>query len=73
MKGIGERLTKDESFNWPGWKYTPFAGNFQAVFYKNKAGDILVKCFINEREATLLTLPDGPYYAWEDLKKALKD
>ena len=73
MKGIGERLTKDESFNWPGWKYTPFAGNFQAVFYKNKAGDILVKCFINEREATLLTLPDGPYYAWEDLKKALKN
>lgn len=72
VKGIGERLTKDEAVNWPGWQYTPFAGNFRMVFYRNKAGHVLVKCFINERETTLLGLPDGPYYAWEDLKKALK-
>ena len=70
VKGIGERLTSDEAFNWPGWLYTPFAGNFQMAFYRNKAGNVLVKCFINERETTLLGLPDGPYYAWEDVKKA---
>ena len=72
VKGIGERLTKDEAIDWPGWLYTPFAGNFRMVFYRNKAGDILVKCFINEREATLLGLPDGPYYAWDDLKESLR-
>ena len=68
VKGIGERLTKDEAADWPGWLYTPFAGNFQMIFYKNNAGDVLVKCFINEREATLIGLPDGPYYKWDDVK-----
>ena len=72
VKGIGERLTKDEAKDWPGWLYTPFAGNFQMVFYRNKAGNVLVKCFINERETTLLGLPDGPYYAWEDVKQAFR-
>ena len=70
VKGIGERLTKDEAPDWPAWQYTPFAGNFQMVFYRNPAGKVLVKCFINEREATLLGLPDGPYYDWEEVKKA---
>ena len=70
VKGIGERRTTEEAFNWPGWLYTPFAGNFQLVFYRNRAGEVLVKCFINERETTLLGLPDGPYYRWEDVKKA---
>lgn len=69
LKGIGERLTKEEAVDWPGWLYTPFAGNFQMVFYKNNAGNVLVKCFINERETSLLGLPDGPYYAWDDVKK----
>ena len=68
VKGIGERLTQEEAFNWPGWLYTPFAGNFQMVFYRNRTGEVLVKCFINERETTLLNLPDGPYYRWEDVK-----
>lgn len=70
VKGIGERLTFEEAANWPGWLYTPFAGNFQMIFYKNDAGDVLVKCFINEREATLLGLTDGPYYKWENVKTA---
>jgi len=70
VKGIGERLTNEEAFNWPGWQYSPFAGNFQMVFYRNRAGNVLVKCFINERETTLLGLPDGPYYDWADVKQA---
>ena len=70
VKGIGERRTTEEAFNWPGWLYTPFAGNFQMVFYRDREGEVLVKCFINERETTLLGLPDGPYYRWEDVKKA---
>ena len=70
VKGIGERLTWEEAVDWPCWLYAPFGCNFQLVFYKNKAGDILVKCFLNENETTLLNLPDGPYYRWEDVKKA---
>ena len=72
LKGIGERLTAEESLQWPGWLYTPFAGNIQMVFYRaGKKDDILVKFYINERETTLLTLPGGPYYRWEDVKAAL--
>ena len=71
VKGIGERLTKDEATNWPGWLYTPFAANFYMVFYRNNSGKVLVKCFINERETILLGLSGGPYYVWEDLKDYL--
>jgi len=73
IKGIGERLDKSESVNWPGWYYSPFAGNIQMIFYRNKANDVLVKFYINERETTLLTLPGGPYYRWEDVKSAFQN
>lgn len=69
IKGIGERLTADEAVNWPGYFFSPFAGNVQAVFYRDKDGEILVKFFINERETSLITLPGGPYYRWEDVKE----
>ena len=69
VKGIGERLTKEEAVNWPGWLYSPFAGNLQMIFYKNAAGDVLVKFYINERETGLIGLEGGPYYKWEDVKK----
>ena len=72
VKGIGERLSADEAIYWPGWYYTPFAGNIQMIFYRNKSNDVLVKFYINERETTLLTLPGGPYYRWEDVKEAFK-
>ena len=72
ITGIGERLTKDEAVNWPGWMYSPFAGNLQMIFYRNASGDVLVKFYINERETTLIGLDGGPYYAWEDVKKAWK-
>ena len=69
IKGIGERLTAEQAVNWPGYFFSPFAGNVQAVFYRNgKDNDVLVKFFINERETRLLTLPGGPYYHWEDVR-----
>ena len=70
MKGIGERLDASECTSWPGYLYSPFAGNFQMIFYRNGDGDVIVKCYINERETTLLTLEGGPYYRWEDVKTA---
>ena len=72
IQGVGERRTAEEAVLWPGWLYSPFAGNLQLVFYRNKAGEVLVKCYMNEREARLLTLPGGPYYRWEEVKTAFR-
>ncbi|MBO4558416.1 MAG: histidine-type phosphatase [Bacteroidales bacterium] len=69
IKGIAERMTAQQSTHWPGYLFSPFAGNLQMVFYRNKAGEVLVKFYVNERETTLTTLPGGPYYRWEDVKK----
>lgn len=71
VEGIGERLSVEEGegANWLGWLYTPFAANFYIVFYRNNSGNVLAKCFINERETKLLGLSDGPYYDWKDLKE----
>ena len=72
IKGIAERVTWQQSLDWPAYLYTPFAGNLQMIFYRNKAGEVLVKFYINERETTLTTLPGGPYYKWEDVKESFK-
>ena len=72
IEGIGERLTVEQSAHWRGWMFSPFAGNLQMVFYRNKAGDVLVKLYVNEREVRLTTLPGGPYYPWEDFKKTIQ-
>ena len=72
IEGIGERLTVEQSAHWRGWMFSPFAGNLQMVFYRNKAGNVLVKLYVNEREVRLTTLPGGPYYPWEDFKKTIQ-
>ncbi len=47
----------------------PMGASLQLVFYRNDAGDVLVKVLVNEREATLpLTAFSGPYYKWSDFK-----
>lgn len=53
--------------NWQTCK----ACNIQFVFYKGKKAtdDILVKCLLNESEATLPVETDNyPYYKWSDVK-----
>ena len=71
IEGIGERLNIEQSAHWRGWMFSPFAGNLQMVFYRNKTGDVLVKLYVNEREVRLTTLPGGPYYRWDDLKRTM--
>lgn len=71
VKGIAERLDTDGSRTWPGVLRCPFACNLQMIFYRNRSGDVLVKCYLNEQEATILTLPGGPYYRWEDLRASI--
>ncbi len=47
----------------------PMGATVQFVFYRNKAGNILLKVLVNEREATLPLKPvQGPYYGWNDFK-----
>ena len=72
VKGIAERMDAKQCLDWPGYLYSPFAGNLQMVFYRNRKGEVLVKFYINERETSLITLPGGPYYRWEDVKEAFK-
>lgn len=54
--------------NWETCK----ASNIQLVFYRGKKGtdDVLVKCLLNEAEATLPVPTDNfPYYKWSDFKQ----
>ena len=48
----------------------PMAGNLQWIFYRNAAGDILVRLRVNEQDATLPMEPaaEGIFYRWEDLR-----
>lgn len=74
-EGIGDRLTLDEARSkWFGAWMIPFAGNMEMVFYRNKAGKVLVKFLLNEQETLLRGLPsvEGPYYDWETVKANLK-
>jgi hypothetical protein len=68
LSGVAERRTFEESVDWPAWRYSPFAGNFQLIFYKNKKGEVLVKPLLNERETVIVGLEGFPYYKWEEVR-----
>lgn len=57
---------------WRNYDIFPMACNIQLIFYrpkKGKAGDILVKALLNEREMKMPVASDlHPYYKWADLK-----
>ena len=57
---------------WRNYNIFPMGCNIQLIFYrpkKGKAGDILVKAMLNEREQTLPVPTDNhPYYRWADLR-----
>ena len=45
------------------------AGNIQLVFYRNAQNDVLVKCVLNGREASLpVPTTQFPYYRWTDFQ-----
>ncbi len=59
--------TLDE--HWASCKVFPMAANLQLVYYRNAAGDVLVKVLLNEHEASLPLQPvAGPYYRWSDVR-----
>lgn len=62
---------------WANFRIFPMASNIQLVFYrpkKGKAGDILVKALLNEREQSFPIPTDRyPYYRWNDVKTFLEN
>ena len=75
IEGVGDKLTADQiDDNWFGFWNICMASNLQLVFYRNKAGETLVKFFYNEQERLLRGLEpyQGPYYRWETVKANLK-
>ncbi|MBO6238590.1 MAG: hypothetical protein J6N50_07330, partial [Bacteroidales bacterium] len=75
IEGVGERYSVEEVCdNWLGFWNIPMASNLQLIFYKNAAGDVLVKFLYQEQERLLRGLEpfDGPYYKWETVKANLE-
>jgi len=71
IEGVGDRLeVKDVCNNWLGFWNIPMASNLQMIFYRNKAGRVLVKFLYQEQERLLRGLKpvQGPYYDWETVK-----
>ena len=47
----------------------PMATNLKLIFYRNRAGEVLVRAALNDREVRLhIDGADGPYYRWEDFE-----
>ena len=72
LQGVGGRYSFDEiDDKWFGSWNICMASNLQLVFYRNRSGDVLVKCLYNERETLINGLEPfyGPYYRWDELRK----
>lgn len=58
--------------SWVDYKICPMAGNVQFVFFRNDAGDVLVKVLHNEIETSLpITTDSYPFYHWADVEAYL--
>ena len=72
LEGAGDRIAPEDAWQIsPGWKWMPMAANLQMVFYRGKAGEVIVKVLYNERETLVRGLEpfSGPYYRWSDLRR----
>ncbi len=57
---------------WSDFKISPMASNLQIVFFKNKAGNVIAKIMLNEREIAIPVHTDTfPFYPWETLREHL--
>lgn len=55
--------------NWIDYRVSPMATNLQFVFFRNKAGEVLIKVLFSEKECRLPVATDiFPFYRWEDFK-----
>lgn len=53
------------------WKYLSMATNLQAIFYRKRKSEVLVKFLCNERETTIPSLKavNTYYYKWSDVRE----
>lgn len=59
---------------WCCHKISPMAGNVQIVFFRNRAGEVILKFLHNEVEVGIPVETDiYPFYRWEDVKKYYQD
>ena len=75
IEGVGDRIPADQICDkWLGFWNIPMASNLQIIFFRNKAGDVLVKFLYQEQEKLLRGLEPyyGPYYKWETVKANLE-
>lgn len=75
LKGCFTDETEPEKVcaTWSDYKISPMGANLQIIFFKNKAGDVIAKLLLNEREIAVDGLPTDsyPYYKWSDLREHL--
>lgn len=71
IEGPGSKLEFDELDKyWWQWRDLCMGSNLQMIFYRNKAGHVLVKFLYQEQERRLRKLESfsGPYYEWEKVR-----
>ena len=71
VEGYEPRKACDAAQTWPMGKYMCMGSNLQMIFYRNRAGDVLVKCSFNESDTSIPALGRGPYYPWSSLRPYL--
>ena len=74
LEGPGDRVPFADSWQkCPAWKWMPMASNIQMVFYRNGAGDVLVKILYNEREMRIKGHEPvaGSFYRWQIVRERL--
>lgn len=76
VEGVSARLTAEQARGvWWTAKYCPFAGNLQMVFYRNKAGVVIMKFLQDEKEVRVPELQPYAgdyYYKWDDVREMLE-
>ena len=74
LDGPGDRVPLAESWQkCPAWEWMPMASNLQMVFYRNAAGEVLVKILYNEREMRIKGREPavGSFYRWQTIRERL--
>ena len=75
LKGPGDRMRAEDIVGrWESFERVPMASNLQMIFYRNRAGRVLVKFLYQEQERRLRELESfsGPYYEWDVVKANLE-
>lgn len=73
VESASKAVSKASKFNdgvWDASKIIPLSANVQWIFFKNAAGNYLIKIMLNEKDARIkgLNTKAFPYYQWNDVR-----